>query len=288
MSICGGLCMLGCRALGEVSLSTVFPNWKAVCSCELCHSALYIWEPKSSQTFISCLWVCYGERAAPSLQDPHRNDLGAISPNQTWSLLRAGSCSPAFLCGYGRQRICHRVWWPCLQCRVPRMPHVFSGWGAVHHQWPAKRDDGVRVRWDCWGVCWWAWWGRSPHATTWLFWAMDWAAELDLSQLHPIFCPYRNISQTLTFCPSKCHVSERPLCFPIWVQCIYFCPSSNLRAVGWWLKVFEHFASLHWEKDGCLAGQRVFCLLIDLFFTKARWISVTFGQMQVGTLLAAI
>lgn len=30
------------------------------------------------------------------------------------------------------------------------MPHVFSGWGAVHHQCPAKRDGGVSVRWDCW------------------------------------------------------------------------------------------------------------------------------------------
>lgn len=30
MSICGGLCMLGYRALGEVSLSTVLPDWKFV------------------------------------------------------------------------------------------------------------------------------------------------------------------------------------------------------------------------------------------------------------------
>lgn len=43
---------------------------------------------------MSCLWVCNGWQATPSLQDPHRKDLGAISPNQTWHLLRAGSYSP--------------------------------------------------------------------------------------------------------------------------------------------------------------------------------------------------
>lgn len=74
-------------------------------------------------------------------------------------------------------------------------------------------------------------------------------------------------------------------------KCICFYLSSNLRAEGLWLNVLEHFASLHCQKDGCLAGQTVFCLLIDLFFTKAKWILVTFGQMllrQVGTLLATI
>lgn len=74
---------------------------------------------------------------------------------------------------------------------------------------------GVNARWDCWGICWRAWWGRIPDATTLLFWAVDRAAELDLSQLQPVFCSYRSISQILMLCSSRCHVSGRPLCIPL-------------------------------------------------------------------------
>lgn len=42
---------------------------------------------------------------------------------------------------------------------------------------------GVNTSWDCWGICWRVWWGRIPDASTLLFWAIEQAAELDLSQL---------------------------------------------------------------------------------------------------------
>ena len=42
------------------------------------------------------------------------------------------------------------------------------------------------------------------------------------------------------------------------------------------LKVLERFASLYWQNNGCVAGQKVFCLLIDLFLLRLAgyWLHV--------------
>lgn len=194
----------------------------------------------------SCLWARSGWPVTPSLQDPRRKDLGVMSPNQTWLLLGAGSRFPAYHCGYGRQRIHHQCLMTLPSGRSAKNAPCFLGVGCCPPLIPSK------AWWQGWthagisgGICWRAWWGRIPHATTLLFWAMDRDAELDLSQLQPIFCPYRNISQTLMLCPSRCHVSGRPLCIPLWTHCRCSYPSSNLRAEVLLLKVLEHFASLH-------------------------------------------
>lgn len=60
-----------------------------------------------------------------------------------------------------------------------------SSWGGVLSSTNARRSvmTGVHTGRDCWGICWRAWWGRIPDATTLLFRAMGRAAELHLSQL---------------------------------------------------------------------------------------------------------
>lgn len=110
----GGLCVLGCRASGEVLLSTAFLSRRGICSDGLCSSALYLWDtwPNSCKPSCSCLWAHAGWPAwpvSPSLQGPCRKDLRAISLNQTWLLLGAGSCSSKCHCRCGRQGICHSV-----------------------------------------------------------------------------------------------------------------------------------------------------------------------------------
>lgn len=129
------------------------------CACcvvghwEKCHLPLYLWPERASvlmgsasliyifwrlvqapcKPSCSCLWACSRRPVTPTLQDLPGGDLGVIIPDETWLLLGGGSCCFAYHCGYGRQRIRHCIWWPCLQGKEPRMPHVFLGWGAVHH-----------------------------------------------------------------------------------------------------------------------------------------------------------
>lgn len=78
-----------------------------------------------------------------------------------------------------------------LAFRVKCQECPMFSWGGVLSTTNAQQGvmTGVNACWDCWGICWQAWWGRIPDATTLLFWAMDWAAELDILQLQPVFCP---------------------------------------------------------------------------------------------------
>jgi len=119
--------------VGRAAWTALLCPYVVTCACwlvghrEKCHFPLYFRQETASVGFAtllhisgtlgqtpgkpsrSCLWAHSGWPVIPSLQDPCRKDLGAISPNQTWLLLGAGLCFPAYHCGYGRQRIRCRV-----------------------------------------------------------------------------------------------------------------------------------------------------------------------------------
>lgn len=161
----------------------------------------------------SCLWACSGCSVTPC-----KILAGRILEQS--ALIKLGSCLeqdrvPLHTTVHmaGKEFI---IMSDDLAFRAKCQERPMFSWGGVLSTTNAQQSamTGVNARWDCWGICWQAWWGRIPDATTLLFWAMDRAAELDLSQLQPIFCPYRNISETLMLCPSRCHVSGRPLCIP--------------------------------------------------------------------------
>lgn len=68
VSICGDLCVLGCRASGEVLLSTAFLSRRSICSDGLCSSVLYLWDTwlNSCKPSCSCLWAHAGWPAMAS------------------------------------------------------------------------------------------------------------------------------------------------------------------------------------------------------------------------------
>lgn len=285
------------------------------CACwvvghwEKCHLPLYLWPETASvlmgtatliYTFwrlvqapckpsCSCLWACSRWPVTATLQDLPGGFL-------EWSsLMKLGSC-------LGEDRVAlHTIVDMAgkefviasddLALRAKSQECPMFSWGGVLSTTNAQQSvmTGMNACWDCWGICWWVWWGSIPDATTLLFWAMDWAAELDLSQLQPTFCPYKNISRTLRLFPTRCHVSGRPLCIPSWVCCRCFYASSNLTAEALLLKVLEPFASPPLA-EGCLSCKsKDFLSAYSLLCTKASWISAWRNVAEVnGELLRFI